>query len=754
MRALGVLVALGLGIVGGEPARCGWVIALVAVALLVAGALRWRRPLWLVAGTLGLLRVAWALASAPPPPSLDAWRVVVWPEPAGEDCQLQLDDGLLLVGPLALCDALLPGDAVKVPRAPRDGDGSALPGEPSELDRLAWRGAARRLRVLRAAEIVKQVDHASSWRRPLAAWRRAARRHFDATLPDDEAGLIRALVLGERQAVAPVDEGRLTRLGALHVVSVSGLHLGLVVVVLLLAGRGVVRRVPWLLLRWPLAAWAALLAAPGIVGYTVASGLASPTLRAMLAALLLGLAPFVRRHAEPLTSLAIAALLLLLDEPSRLYDVSLQLSVVATLGLLWASHRARAPLRLLDSPVRRWLRTALWLSFGSTVFTLPLCGWHFGELVWTAPLGNLLVVPLFELVLLPLGLVITLLTALPAVAPIVKLLVYFDGALRETTIFARAFVEVAAGAMPGPWIAGALGATILAALAIGASYRRIVWLPLAIAVAIVTWPRGPRLAATFLSVGHGDAALVELPGGARLLVDGGGSLEPALDPGRRVLLPFLRRRGIDRIDRIVISHPHLDHVGGLVAVAEHLAIGEIALAVGDEPHLPALLRLLAVAKERDIPVRAPHAEALGATVLTPLHPVDDRGTIAVDEVRTTNDNSVVLRVAWQRASILFPGDLEAEGEAELGDRHPELRTTLLKIPHHGSSTSSSERLLTAVQPQLAILSGGRHNRFGLPKPSVLERYRQHGIPIRRTDLEGALRVELDRDGAIQVRRVR
>ncbi len=760
MRAWVGVVALVLGLLIGEPQRVGWSVSLGALALVVLTTLRWRQPLWLGGALVGVARAARGLAEpSPPPHPAHAVLAIVWPEPMGEDCHLATDGDVLIVGPSVLCDTLLPGDRVRLATAARAADRFALAGEASELDRLHWRDARLRTRVLSPGEVIEEPEATLSLLRPLAWWRRAARRHFDAALPEAEAGLLRALVLGERQSVSPVDEGDLQRLGALHVVSVSGLHLGLVALAASALVAALLRRRPRLLLVRPLQTWVALVAWPVVLAYALMTGLAAPTLRGLVGVTLVGLALVLRRAIDGASILAATVGLLLLDEPSRLYDVSLQLSVAATLGLLWGAARARAPLRLLDRPLLRWLRTGLWLSFGSLLFTLPLCGWHFGELAYVAPLGNLLVVPLFEVFLLPLGLLVALLASL---APGASALAWATGLLREGTVFTRAFVEVAAARMPPPLVAGALVSALLAVLGLGAVHLtrwrgRLLAVSGMIVGALVLSARTPRLVATFLSVGHGDACLVETPDGQRLLIDGGGSLEPRLDPGRRTLLPFLRRRRIDRLQQILISHPHLDHVGGLVAVAEQLTIEELVLAIddGEPPTLPALARLLAVARERRIPVRRPHGEPFGETALRVLHPITDTGQVGWDGGRSTNDNSVVARLGWRRDAVLLVGDLESEGEAELCDRRSEeARSTVLKIPHHGSSTSSSERLLACVRPSLAVLSGGRRNRFGLPKPAVLARYAAHAIPIVRTDLEGHLRVALDGGGGIEVRRVR
>jgi competence protein ComEC len=261
------------------------------------------------------------------------------------------------------------------------------------------------------------------------------------------------------------------------------------------------------------------------------------------------------------------------------------------------------------------------------------------------------------------------------------------------------------------------------------------------------------LVVTFLDVGQGDAAVVEAPGGAVMVVDGGGSRDGSYDPGARVVEPFLRTRGIGRVDLVALSHPHPDHLGGLFRILERFDVGAF-WSSGDDGRNPEYHRLLAVAARRGTALGAVEPRALGAAELRPLGPfVSTAGgeRIGAPEGLGVNDASLVLRAALGGHAVLFPGDLEADGEGELagrGDVGDAIGADVLKVPHHGSRTSSSPELLDAVRPRVAVISLGWRNQFHFPAPEVVARYADRGVTVLRTDRDGAVTVRLKRDGAL------
>ena len=249
----------------------------------------------------------------------------------------------------------------------------------------------------------------------------------------------------------------------------------------------------------------------------------------------------------------------------------------------------------------------------------------------------------------------------------------------------------------------------------------------------------PDLRITFVSVGQGDCAVVRFPGSRVMLVDGGGELGE-FDPGERIVAPYLWSRKIMRVDYLALSHPELDHFGGFRFIARNFHPAEfwtIPAASPDQSYLE-LLGDLAQAGARVRIVDSSFAPAtIGGVALECLNPQPG-------EVASRNDSSMVLKMIFGAAAVLFTGDLEAKGERSLIAAGRDLRATVLKAPHHGSASSSTEAFVETVHPAIAIISDGYHNRFGFPAPEVLDRYSGIGADLLRTDQDGAIEIDASR----------
>jgi competence protein ComEC len=261
-------------------------------------------------------------------------------------------------------------------------------------------------------------------------------------------------------------------------------------------------------------------------------------------------------------------------------------------------------------------------------------------------------------------------------------------------------------------------------------------------------PVPKTLRVTFLDVGQGDCTVIESPSGQVAVIDGGGY--PAsderlgADPGSRVLVPFLRFRGISRVDALIATHPDEDHAQGLIAPLKRLG-ARLALDT-DSPAPPesAAARLRAELARRKVPVHLPRrgdALDLGAGVrLEVLHPDTARlrGTRSDD-----NNNALIFRLTYKKARVLLMADAEEEAERALLSSGQELVADILKVGHHGSRGSTSPTFLQRVKPSAAIVSCGRDNRFGHPHNETLARLAAQGIRLFRTDLQGAITLESD-----------
>jgi competence protein ComEC len=256
-----------------------------------------------------------------------------------------------------------------------------------------------------------------------------------------------------------------------------------------------------------------------------------------------------------------------------------------------------------------------------------------------------------------------------------------------------------------------------------------------------------NLIMTFIDVGHGDSILLEFPRGKRMLIDGGGLYEDRFDIGKNVIAPFLWKKKIRRIDILVLTHPDPDHFKGLKFIASQFSIGQFwdNGLKGDSESYRQLEEILSNKKtERHSLNEGSHSQMINGVEITFLNPpvsnsIQRKGSIHWD----LNNSSLVMKLQFKNVSVLFPGDIGKEAEERMLRKGYPLRADILKIPHHGSTSSSSPLFLQKLKPFYAILSVGERNIGRLPHPEVIKRYYQLGSRIFRTDKHGAITVTTD-----------
>lgn len=627
-------------------------------------------------------------------------------------------------------------------------------------------GSATFLRHLLLRGIVARA-HASPGRvlplgrRPAAGFLARLRGRVRRALhrvPGRARSILAALVLGERGTLDPTLRAQFARSGLGHLLAVSGLHLSLVALGLLAGLTWVLRRCQALTARGDPRRWAALLAFAAALLYTLLTGAAPPTVRACVMTGLLLLALLAQRAPDFLRPLAAAALLLLVVEPLNLFRPAFQLSFAAVVGLvlalsrprvrgwLWAEGRSRGVLARWG----RWLLGLSIVSAAASLATAPLVARHFGSIPVLGVFSNLLAVPLTTFVLLPAALLGALLGALsPALGePLLAVAGWAAEGLARLaeTIAAQpgAALTVSLG-----WLSTLAGLAVVLALLTDGLARRLAGLTAAclLLVRLVQAALPTPLVVTFLDVGQGDSTLLQLPDGAVVLVDAGGCEPGAFDPGERYVVPALRALGVRKLDLLVLTHPHADHVGGAKAVLEQVEVGEVWACWHAQPNAW-IERIRRWSARRHVPLSRPRPWRHGATRLLPLWPQGTSGSCG-DPALGTNDNSIVLRVEQGEHALLLSGDIEDVAEGALVEQRAALAAAVLKVPHHGSATSSTESWLDAVGPRLAVISSGRGNRFGLPHARVVRRYRRRRIELWRIDRRGALRLLMPARGPLE-----
>lgn len=589
--------------------------------------------------------------------------------------------------------------------------------------------------------------------------RQAIARHLAHAVADSGARAVLAALIYGDQSEVPVELRRAyARTGTAHVLSVSGLHVAIVAMTSFALVRRLLARWSWLALRVLVVRLAAVAALLPATFYALLSGGAVATMRSLvMAGLVLGGLVLLRR-ADIWTALAAAALAVCVADPGVAREPSFQLSFAAVIGLVaagrrWEAWRRTVGSRWLDPmhPLGRWLRPcagAVVAALAAGVVTGPITAYHFGSVATLGVFANLIVVPLVGWAALLAGLAGAVL--IPVWARAAELFLWLGGWCVSP---ANTFVAWLA-TVPGCGVDVALGSWLevaclmapLAALAVPAGVARRSLLAVSCLLAACwcgraivesTWP---RLEVHFLDVGQGDAILSSLPRrSSTVLVDGGG-LGGAVDPGERVVLPALRRAGVHGLDVIALTHPDFDHYGGLAAVARGLPVTEFWWSGRGSRNatFATLMQGLAARGVRQRAVGAGLAElrAGGATVRV-LHPA------SAPQDASDNDASLVLFLTYGASRVLLTGDLQAAGEGALLHASSGLAGTVVKVPHHGSRTSSTRELVARTQPGLAIAQLGAGNRFHFPAAEVRERWRRGGARWLETGRTGEVLVRSD-----------
>ena len=571
------------------------------------------------------------------------------------------------------------------------------------------------------------------------------------TLPADMAALLNSVLFGDSGiALNPELQTDYRRAGVIHLLVVSGSQ----VTILLGAVYSMLAVFPMSpFFRWLILSFINLF-------FVFMTGAGASISRAGFMAEILITGKLLRRKSDAITTMAVSALCLLLLNPLSLFDIGFQLSFVATWSLL---EVAPVIAEALKNRLPDWLAGALSVVLATFLMITPLTLYYFSGVSLISLLSNLIVLPVVEF-LVPFGFLSTLLGLfyLPATALLNGI---NHGLLLLLNFAVHSFsqVDFAYFTFRAPHVLAILLFYAAFLAWIERMKRRSAQTPptipsavpvvlLALACVLLLWPQFRQdkfLTITLLDVGQADAILIETPQKQSILIDTG-----TPQSGTRVVVPVLQRKGIHWLDTLVATHAHSDHIGGMALTLQQIRVRRL---LDTEPSVdPERTQnegdALCFSQYRNLMAdqKVPHvsAQAGSTMVLSPsisIHVLHPSAPFLRDTESDDNENSVVMKLTYGRFSMLLTGDMGQAGEARLLERMgaDALRSTILKVGHHGSRSASGPAFLDAVRPQAALISCGVNNSFGHPHGATLRRLEERGIPIYRTDQLGAIIVRTD-----------
>ncbi|MCG9134046.1 DNA internalization-related competence protein ComEC/Rec2 [Candidatus Poribacteria bacterium] len=585
--------------------------------------------------------------------------------------------------------------------------------------------------------------------------------------PSLHAQLLKGILLGKRSDLPTETLDLFRNSGTFHVLAVSGLHVGLIAMFCYFGFS--LFRLPQKVL--------CVLTIIAVLIYACLIGFRPSVFRASLMAILFLFAILIDRDADIFNLLAFAALVLLLLNPQQLWDVGFQLSFVAVASIVYFVPKMEVPLRRLwqdeaDSPSHtiltrfrnasvKWLVLSYLVTLAAQIGTTPLIAYYFFR---TYPLGILagpFAVGLVSLIVAA-GMVSVCIGFIWL--PFAKLLALLNHAIISIFLALIGMFGQTWGVVKlTPPTFGVFVFYIACFLGLahwGYVYKRwkIASLIGLSVIAIWTWDiafheKGRLLEVVTLDVGQGDATFVRFPDNRTMLIDGGvrrsyynekKQRQVDYDVGERVLEPYFDFHGIRTLDTVVLTHPDIDHGGGLGYILENFEVGRVIgiseMQLDSQTHR----QLHAIVKANDIPYSFPYAGKIDLTpiaTLNLLHPIDATSTDLFDQDK--NDDSLVIKLTYGEVDILFTGDIGKSAESRLIASGQDLRSEILKVPHHGSRTSSSAPFIDAVQPRYAIFSLGQSSQYQFPNSDVVARYQARGCVQVRTDQSGAITLLTD-----------
>jgi competence protein ComEC len=620
--------------------------------------------------------------------------------------------------------------------------------------------------------LMQQFDH----------FRGYLNRQVEAIFPIFSQGFMKGILLGTRDDLETDRLESFSLLGLTHVLAISGMHVGLVVGgwIWLCRRLGLTHettlRLTWLVIPF----------------YIVVTGAEPSAIRAGIMAMIGITALLMKQWKNGLSILGFTGCIMLLWNPYYLFNIGFQLSFLITAGIIWGVSKINRKIPVHNE----WIRSAISITLTAQCFSFPMTVYYFNQFSLLSFAANLFLVPVMTLIILPVGYAALFLGMIhPGFG-------YLLGKMVNTTLWSVYWiVDRLSGwaymhqiwATPPKWWMVVYFALFLSLISfwekgdnrihplvkrkwqgniITRKLGKRRWVaPVLLLLMIVhlaygyAYP-GKREAfqATFIDVGQGDSLLIETPKGTRILVDGGGTLDfserleewqkrkKTFEVGKQVLVPYLKRNGIRHLDYVFATHGDIDHIGGLRAVLSELYVTQLVWGT-DSIIGPEVTELFQIAQDNEVKVvqavRGQRWKIEEGIDLLVLHPTHESG-----KNMEGNNQSLVLLMNIYGKTMMLTGDIEVAAEHRILDALEENQfrpnIDIMKVAHHGSRTSTTQRWMNYFKPKVAVISVGHDNRFGHPTAEVIERLEAAQTQIYRTDVHGAVTVTMDRMGRVEL----
>jgi competence protein ComEC len=559
-----------------------------------------------------------------------------------------------------------------------------------------------------------------------------------------QAGFLKGIIFGYRGDIPSDVKQAFTDTGTIHILAVSGSNVAFVAFIFfsLFGLFRISRRA---------ITGAAIL---GLIVYMLLTGSSPSVVRATIMIIVILCGTLFERKTDIYNSISFAAIILLLWNTNTLFDIGFQLSFSAVISIVYFYPRLVSLYRFVPDKITKIKiidagLKLLALSFSAQLGTIPFIVYYFNRISVISVIANLPVVPVSG--------INTFIGAVEImIYPISSFIAKFYAAANDSLVWLLLeFVKHAASVpfatieiwhFPAVFIIGYFIA-FFSVFNLDFAQLRI-WMLIFVLILgnyflfeRVWIDLNPKLIATVIDIGQGDAALLEFPNGKRMLVDAGPSSQQ-FDAGERTIVPFLKHKGIKKLDYLIITHPHSDHIGGAGSILKSIKVDTLAMAsINTENRL--LRETLEIAREKNVGIKTIFA---GNKI-----PIDSNARVYIlyprqDQCsgKSANNSSVVMKIYYGKSSMLLTGDTENTDEKSIICRYAEfLSNDILKVGHHGSRTSTSGEFLNIVRPGKAIISVGNRNQFHDPSPFTLKRLMSHMVEIERTDRSGAIILEND-----------